>query len=659
MRRVITPHLLISTPFAEKCDGNRLQIAASQSRQALPLAYSEPAYVVTGFERNPMPDRVLVEKSAQVKFVSSKALVLYYPEEDEYEIIEVNSDDKVYVQEGQSIVPGDVIKSKEHFFHGEELTQGVNLVCAVMSHPLSFEDAIVLSKSAAKKLEAFKYRNIELFLEKNEVLLSRVPNRYEPLPEIGETIKKDEPIVIVGNKFIFSKPKKSITDKRSIVKDITIVLGPRYKSDIREHYLTLKYLVSSLEYRIESLDLPDEIKQRLRDIHFIFEKLNQKIEGINSESAYIKISLKDRYVLSKGDKLTNRHAAKGVVGYIVEDEEMPILSDGRRAEIIINPMSIISRMNTSQLFEIAANRALYNFKQKLKRMAKEGSTIDEMYEFIKAFYSRVSSNSSWIYEGIIEKLEEMKDTITPEELALTDWRFIAPAFESCSSDDILDLLEMVSDPLYIIKEITTLNLEDSIYIQEEVDKTPDVIERLKEIYRHTPQRLEHALQNDYKIYKVNPIVDVVFYDDQYCLISADYMYFTRLSHIAEDKISARSMESYDLSGQPTTGKRKTAQRFGEMEVWNLVAYNALPILNEFLNEKSDSFSRKLEFIYSVLTGNDLVLSNDRFDQESLKIFKVFLYQVGLKLNTSNYYNIDFMLEKLKGRLDHGNSGNKS
>ncbi len=55
--------------------------------------------------------------------------------------------------------------------------------------------------------------------------------------------------------------------------------------------------------------------------------------------------------LEVGDKLTNRHGAKGVVAKILDEEEMPRLADGRRVEMLLNPLGVIRRLNPSQLYE--------------------------------------------------------------------------------------------------------------------------------------------------------------------------------------------------------------------------------------------------------------------------------------------------------------------
>jgi DNA-directed RNA polymerase beta subunit len=52
-----------------------------------------------------------------------------------------------------------------------------------------------------------------------------------------------------------------------------------------------------------------------------------------------------------GDKLSSRHAQKGVIGNIMEDTDMPFAEDGTSPDIIINPHGVPSRMTMGQMIE--------------------------------------------------------------------------------------------------------------------------------------------------------------------------------------------------------------------------------------------------------------------------------------------------------------------
>ncbi|PNR95949.1 DNA-directed RNA polymerase subunit beta [Petrotoga sp. 9PWA.NaAc.5.4] len=90
-------------------------------------------------------------------------------------------------------------------------------------------------------------------------------------------------------------------------------------------------------------------------------------------------------------------------------------------------------------------------------------------------------------------------------------------------------------------------------------------------------------------------------------VAVGSMYMLKLSHIAKDKIHARSTGPYSLiHQQPLGGKAHFGgQRFGEMEVWALEAHGAAHTLNEMLTYKSDDIKGRNEVYKSVLKGENL------------------------------------------------------
>lgn len=56
--------------------------------------------------------------------------------------------------------------------------------------------------------------------------------------------------------------------------------------------------------------------------------------------------------LAVGDKLTNRHGGKGVVGLVVPAADLPRLPDGRAVEVLLNPLGVLRRVSIGQLLEL-------------------------------------------------------------------------------------------------------------------------------------------------------------------------------------------------------------------------------------------------------------------------------------------------------------------
>jgi DNA-directed RNA polymerase subunit beta len=84
-----------------------------------------------------------------------------------------------------------------------------------------------------------------------------------------------------------------------------------------------------------------------------------------------------------GDKLANRHGNKGVISLIVREEDMPFLPDGRRLDVILNPLGVISRMNVGQILETHLGLACHKLSYRAIVPPFSGMTPEEIKEELK------------------------------------------------------------------------------------------------------------------------------------------------------------------------------------------------------------------------------------------------------------------------------------
>jgi len=100
---------------------------------------------------------------------------------------------------------------------------------------------------------------------------------------------------------------------------------------------------------------------------------------------------------------------KGVLCDIVKDEDMPVDADGNRAELIMDGLSTIKRMNVSRCMEQYLNACSRDVTKKIQAMVKSGESKEEINNYLMPYYQIVSPR--------MVDLVSKKGMVTDEHLA--------------------------------------------------------------------------------------------------------------------------------------------------------------------------------------------------------------------------------------------------
>lgn len=211
-------------------------------------------------------------------------------------------------------------------FPGENFDLGTNLLSGFMFWDgLTFEDAVVISESAANRLVVIETWEHEILLPPNQSVDTQMTSTTFDCGyrRKGGTEKQGRDLVSIGTKLGCTTPD-----------------GLEWAGILRDS-------------ACRRWQLPEGECFKVAGEPFI----NDFVEGNQPPGAYwrarVVFKLSRERPLRVGDKVCNRHGNKGVIAKIENNDKMPTV-DGRRLDILFNPLSTFSRGNYGQLYEAIA-----------------------------------------------------------------------------------------------------------------------------------------------------------------------------------------------------------------------------------------------------------------------------------------------------------------
>jgi len=342
-------------PFLAHDEANRALMGTHMQCQAVPLVKPSSPLVGTGMEKivaDNMGRVIRAKDDGEIIYVDAHKVIVKYKkngktEEETYPISKFRrSPQSTCYSQRPRVYLGQKIKKGQPIIDGPatidgELALGQNLLIAYMSFEgLGYEDAIVISDRLVKEdlltsvhIEEHEVSVVDTKLGPEETTRD-IPNvAEEDLANLDEN-----GIVVVGAEV---GPGDILVGK----------IAPKGETELtaEERLLRAIFGEKAREVRDTSLRMPHGEKGTVIDIKILSRETGDELEPGTLKKIIIRVAQLRKVVI--GDKLAGRHGNKGVISKIVPSYDMPYLEDGTPIDIIISPLSILSRMNLGQLLE--------------------------------------------------------------------------------------------------------------------------------------------------------------------------------------------------------------------------------------------------------------------------------------------------------------------
>jgi DNA-directed RNA polymerase subunit beta len=338
-------------PFIEKDLVYRSLMGSNQQRQAVPLICPESPTVGTGVEA------AVAQNTGQLTTAEASGTVLKATADEV--VVEYKDGKKTYnpqhfvrSNEGTSINQKVVVSSGDRVKKGDSLIEGMsiangqlalgsNLTVAFMSWAgYNFEDAIIISRRLVQDDTLTSINIVDFMIEVRETKLG---------PEI---VTRDIPNV--------SEDSLRHLDEDGIVRigaevhpgDILVgKITPKGEQELssEERLLRAIFGEKAKEVRDTSQRMSNGKHGKVVGVKIFSKSTGHELKaGVLMQ---IQVFVAQMRKISVGDKLGGRHGNKGVIARILPIEDMPFMEDGTPIDVILNPLSVPSRMNVGQLFE--------------------------------------------------------------------------------------------------------------------------------------------------------------------------------------------------------------------------------------------------------------------------------------------------------------------
>lgn len=410
-------------PFLEHDDATRALMGTNMHRQAIPCIKSDPPIVGTGEEEKaakhsghmhiaPADGEITKVRADEIQMETEDGV------EHTFELKKfVRSNEASclnqhpVVEEGQQVEEGDALTDGPCIEDGE-LAVGHNILTAYMVWDgYNYEDAVIVSERLVQsdRFTSIQMEEYETDVQETklgtEEITSDIPNIPESklqkldangLVRNGAEVSSND--ILVGK--ITPKGKKEFSPEEKLLQAI---FGEKARN-VKDSSLYMQHGEQGKVVDVKVFSSDDEA--------------NELQPGVEKQ---VEVTVADMRKLKVGDKTAGRHGNKGVISKIVPVEDMPHMEDGTPVDMILSPLSVISRMNIGQLLEtqlaLAANALGYRAaspvldgipEEKIEdELERAGFPRDAMVQLYDGRTGEPFDNKSLVGYKYILKLEHM------------------------------------------------------------------------------------------------------------------------------------------------------------------------------------------------------------------------------------------------------------
>lgn len=285
------------------------------------------------------------------------------------------------VKEGDKVTKGQLIATNNYTDDKGNLAMGKNLRTAVMPYRSSnFEDAFALTQSGANKLAAD-----QMF-------------RFTAEEKFGEEVNKHRYISVFSSRFLHSQID-------NIGENGVVKVGTELKHDDPIILALAPKTLRSTDMQLGKLTkvLKNAYSDHAQTWHYDHPGI---VTDVSKAGGLVTVNVKTRREMGVGDKISIGYGAKGVCNHIIPDAQAPTMADGKPVDIILNSMSITSRVAPALLVNLGLGKVAQ----------KTGKAITIPHFTTK---SSIQETINLLKEHGVSEVEKLYDPVTGRHIEAT------------------------------------------------------------------------------------------------------------------------------------------------------------------------------------------------------------------------------------------------